>query len=88
MITPDIFRSTRRPSQVAQARVIGGAVVIGGASLSGGVGGIAGSLVGALVMAFLANGCTLVGVPNYAQEILVGAIIVAVVALDRSKRGA
>lgn len=64
------------------------AVVIGGASLSGGVGGIAGSLVGALVMAFLANGCTLVGVPNYAQEILVGAIIVAVVALDRSKRGA
>lgn len=62
------------------------AVVIGGASLSGGVGSIAGSLVGALVMAFLANGCTLVGVPNYAQEILVGAIIVAVVALDRSRR--
>ncbi len=62
------------------------AVVIGGASLSGGVGSITSSLVGALVMAFLANGCNLVGVPNYAQEILVGGIIVIVVAMDRSRR--
>jgi ribose transport system permease protein len=59
------------------------AVVIGGASLSGGVGGILGSLVGAFLMSVLANGCTLVGVPNYVQEILIGAIIVAAVALDR-----
>jgi ribose transport system permease protein len=64
------------------------AVVIGGASLSGGVGGILGSLVGAFLMSVLANGCTLAGVPNYVQEILIGAIIVAAVGLDRlrSKR--
>jgi ribose/xylose/arabinose/galactoside ABC-type transport system permease subunit len=59
------------------------AVVIGGASLSGGVGGIAGSLVGAFLMSVLANGCTLTGVPNYVQEILIGLIIVVAVALDR-----
>jgi len=62
------------------------AVVIGGASLSGGVGGIAGSLVGAFLMSVLANGCTLTGVPNYVQEILIGLIIVAAVALDRYRQ--
>jgi ribose transport system permease protein len=59
------------------------AVVIGGASLSGGVGGISGSLLGAFLMTVLANGCTLAGVPNYVQEILIGLIIVSAVALDR-----
>ncbi len=59
------------------------AVVLGGASLSGGRGSIAGSLLGAFFMSVLANGCTLTGVPTYVQEILVGAIIVVAVALDR-----
>jgi ribose/xylose/arabinose/galactoside ABC-type transport system permease subunit len=59
------------------------AVVIGGGSLSGGRGSLAGSLLGALFMSVLANGCTLTAVPNYVQEIVVGAIIVAAVALDR-----
>jgi ribose transport system permease protein len=59
------------------------AVVIGGASLSGGVGGILGSIVGAFLMSVLANGCTLVGIANYVQEILIGAIIVAAVAFDQ-----
>jgi ribose transport system permease protein len=59
------------------------AVVIGGASLSGGVGGIGGALVGAFLMSVLANGCTLTGVPNYVQEILIGVIIIVAVALDR-----
>ena len=59
------------------------AVVIGGASLSGGKGSILGSMVGALLMAALANGCNLTGVPNFVQEILIGSIIVAAVAVDR-----
>jgi ribose transport system permease protein len=62
------------------------AVVIGGASLSGGVGGIVGSLIGAFLMSVLANGCTLTGVPNYVQEILIGMIIVAAVAIDRFRQ--
>jgi len=59
------------------------AVVIGGASLAGGEGGILGAVLGAFLMSFLANGCNLTGVPNYVQEILIGAIIVAAVAVDR-----
>jgi len=59
------------------------AVVIGGSSLSGGTGGIGGSLVGAFLMSVLANGCTLTGVPNYVQEIVIGMIIIAAVAVDK-----
>jgi ribose transport system permease protein len=59
------------------------AVVIGGSSLSGGTGGIGGSLVGAFLMSVLANGCTLTGVPNYVQEIVIGMIIIAAVAIDK-----
>jgi ribose transport system permease protein len=59
------------------------AVVIGGGSLSGGEGSILGSMVGALVMAFLRNGSQQMGWPTYVQEILIGAIIVAAVAIDR-----
>jgi ribose transport system permease protein len=59
------------------------AVVIGGGSLAGGEGGILGSMIGALTMAFLRNGTQQMGWPNYVQEIIIGAIIVAAVALDR-----
>jgi ribose transport system permease protein len=59
------------------------AVVIGGGSLSGGEGSILGSMIGALIMAFLRNGCQQVGWPNYIQEIIIGALIVFAVAIDR-----
>jgi len=59
------------------------AVVIGGASLTGGEGSILGSMIGALIMAFLRNGCQQMGWPAYVQEIIIGAIIVLAVALDR-----
>ena len=59
------------------------AVVIGGGSLSGGQGSILGSMIGALVMAFLRNGCQQMGWPNYVQEIIIGSIIVLAVAVDR-----
>jgi ribose transport system permease protein len=59
------------------------AVVIGGGSLSGGEGSILGSMIGALIMAFLRNGCQQIGWPNYVQEIIIGAIIVIAVAADR-----
>lgn len=65
-----------------ELRVIA-AVVIGGASLSGGEGSIRGTLVGALIMTVVDNGCTKLGLDNWVQEIVTGAIIVAAVALDR-----
>jgi ribose transport system permease protein len=59
------------------------AVVIGGGSLSGGEGSILGTIVGALIMTVIASGCTQMGLANYWQEIITGAIIVIAVALDR-----
>ncbi len=59
------------------------AVVIGGASLAGGQGSIAGTLVGALFMSVVANGCTKVGLSNWVQEIVTGAIIIAAALVDR-----
>lgn len=59
------------------------AVVIGGGSLSGGEGSIVGSVVGALIMAILRNGCNLVGIPNYVQNVVIGAIIILAVGIDR-----
>jgi len=59
------------------------AVVIGGGSLSGGQGSIMGTMIGVFIMAFLRNGSTMMGWPNYIQEIIIGVIIVAAVALDQ-----
>ncbi|HEY3241739.1 MAG TPA: ABC transporter permease [Phycisphaerae bacterium] len=59
------------------------AVVIGGASLSGGEGSILGTIVGALIMTIVDNGCTKLGMQNWVQEIVTGGIIVTAVALDR-----
>jgi ribose transport system permease protein len=59
------------------------AAVIGGTVLSGGRGTIFGSLLGVIVMAMLTNVLNLVGVNMYWQNVMVGAILVAVVALDR-----
>jgi len=62
------------------------AVVIGGGSLNGGQGSILGAMIGALIMAFLRNGCQQVGWPNYIQEIIIGAIIVIAVAAESRAR--
>lgn len=62
------------------------AVVIGGGSLSGGEGSVRGSLIGALLMTVIKTGATHLGMPNWVQEIVTGAIIVGAVALDRVRR--
>ncbi|MBS0663981.1 MAG: ABC transporter permease [Verrucomicrobia bacterium] len=59
------------------------AVIIGGASLSGGVGTVLGSMIGALIMAVLRNGSQQMGWPTYFQEIIIGLVIIAAVFLDR-----
>ncbi len=58
------------------------AVVIGGASLSGGSGSILGSMIGALIMAVLRNGSNQMGWQNFTQEIIIGVVIIIAVGLD------
>jgi len=62
------------------------AVIIGGASLGGGVGTVLGSMIGALIMAVLRNGSQQMGWPTYFQEIIIGAVIIAAVFLDRLRQ--
>jgi ribose transport system permease protein len=63
------------------------AVIIGGASLSGGVGTILGSMIGALIMAVLRNGSQQMGWPTYFQEIIIGLVIIVAVFVDRLRQG-
>ena len=63
------------------------AVVIGGASLNGGVGSIPGSMIGALIMAVLRNGSNQMGWPTYMQEIIIGIVIIIAVAIDKLRQG-
>ena len=63
------------------------AVIIGGASLNGGVGTILGSMIGALIMAVLRNGSQQMGWPTYFQEIIIGLVIIVAVFVDRLRQG-
>jgi inositol transport system permease protein len=62
------------------------AVVIGGTSLSGGTGGVAGAMLGALLIGVINNGLDLLNVSSYYQQVIKGLIIVGAVWLDRSKQ--
>ena len=59
------------------------AAVIGGASLSGGIGTIGGTIIGALIIGVLTNGLDLLGVSAYYQQIAKGLIIIAAVLMDK-----
>ena len=58
------------------------ATVIGGTSLMGGEGRMAGTLIGALIMGVLRNGLNLLGVSSFIQQTVIGAVIIFAVLLD------
>jgi ribose transport system permease protein len=62
------------------------AVVIGGASLSGGKGRAFGTLVGALILAVLRNGLNLLSVSAFWQQVVIGVVIALAVLLDTLRR--
>jgi ribose transport system permease protein len=62
------------------------ACVIGGASLSGGEGAIGGALIGALIMGVLRNGCNLLDISAFWQQVAIGAIIIVAVFIDQTRR--
>jgi ribose transport system permease protein len=63
-----------------------GATVIGGTGLSGGEGGVFGSLIGALIMGVLGNGLNLLNVSAFWQRILQGFVVILVVVFDQWRR--
>ena len=62
------------------------AVVVGGASLLGGEGGVGGTILGALLIAVLRNGSNLLGVDPFDQSIYIGVLIIGAVAFDQKLR--
>lgn len=60
--------------------------VIGGASLTGGSASVLGTIVGALLMTVVANGCTKLDMQPWVQTVVTGVIIVGAVALDQWRR--
>ncbi len=64
------------------------AVVIGGTSLSGGTGGVGGTIIGVLIIGVLRNGLNLLSVSPFLQQVIIGLVILmAVVAETFRKRG-
>jgi ribose/xylose/arabinose/galactoside ABC-type transport system permease subunit len=62
------------------------AVVIGGTSLFGGEGTIVGTIIGALLMAVIRNGLTLLHISAFYQQIVIGAVIIVAVLIDQLRR--
>lgn len=63
------------------------AVVIGGGSLSGGRGSVLGTLAGALMTEVISTGCTLLGLGNPIQNIVIGVILIAAATIDQWRQG-
>lgn len=62
------------------------AVVLGGTSMSGGVGTIQGTVIGALIIGLLNNALNLLQVPSYYQDVAKGIVILIAVLLDRKQK--
>ena len=59
------------------------AAVIGGTSLSGGIGRITGTVIGTVILGVITSGFTFIGFDAYIQDMVKGAVIVAAVVVDR-----
>jgi len=62
------------------------AVVLGGVSLSGGIGSLLGMALGVLILAFMSNGLGMLDLPTEWQLVITGIIIIVAVAFDELKR--
>lgn len=62
------------------------AVVMGGTSFFGGEASIAGTLLGALIIGTLGNGLTIINVPSYYQQLVIGLVFIMAVLADRMRR--
>jgi len=63
------------------------AVVMGGTSFFGGGASVIGTLLGALIIGTLENGLTIINVPSYYQQLVIGVVFILAVMADRLLRG-
>ncbi len=84
-----LFAQTRVGSPTSgtgeELRIIA-AVVIGGGSLSGGRGSVIGTLTGAAIIYVIQSGCTLLGIDNAYQDMILGLIIISAVTVDQFRQ--
>jgi len=57
--------------------------VIGGTSLSGGIGSVSGTIIGAFTIGILRNGLNMLGVSSFTQQIIIGLVILLTVCIDQ-----
>lgn len=62
------------------------AVVLGGTSLSGGIGSVGGTIIGAFVMGILGDGLVMMGVSEFWQNVIKGVVIIAAVIFDQAQQ--
>jgi ribose/xylose/arabinose/galactoside ABC-type transport system permease subunit len=62
------------------------AVLLGGTSFAGGIGGMTGTVVGVLFLGVLQNGLSVAGVQSFWQQVITGVILIAAVLIDQDKR--
>jgi len=60
--------------------------VIGGTSLMGGAGTISGTMIGAFIIGILRNGLNMQGVSYFIQQVIIGLVIIAAVAVDQLRK--
>jgi ribose/xylose/arabinose/galactoside ABC-type transport system permease subunit len=61
-------------------------VVVGGTAMTGGAGGVVNTLIGGLIMGVLNNGMTVIGIDVYAQQVVLGIMIIVAVAVTFDRR--
>ena len=85
MLTARLDGATAAAGTAYETDVIS-AVVIGGTSMAGGKGTIAGALIGALIIASLDNGMSLLNITYYYQNIVKGLVLILAIWLDVATR--
>jgi len=83
-----VFAATSQLGEGLELQVIS-AVVLGGTPLTGGTGGIRGTIIGALIIGVLSNGMNMMGLSPYIQNIVQGIVLIMAVfaTIDREKIG-
>jgi erythritol transport system permease protein len=85
VLASELTAATPQAGETAELNAIA-AVVIGGAALSGGRGNIRGTILGAFVIGFLADGLVIVGVSEFWKMVIKGTVIILAVAIDQAQQ--